>query len=1149
METLRILSGRTVRMSFANTILFFCPRRCRLIILACFLFVSSFLPQAIAFELGFYHGLDTDPKAKGADFIMPYGTTTTAFLDTCQAAGLKVLVELRPRTEVQQVDPNNPICPHLATLKTFITGLQINGSDHPAMLGWYLYDEPEVAGVTPAQTAAVYSLIRSCSKLPVYMSFCRTAGPPCIGVQKQYASSYDILMFDLYPFTNIAGENAQYYGFKYDWRQSNAICASIANQLGKEYCPILQSMGAQTTPDGYDIYRLPTLGEARYQAHMAVQTGADRLIWFMYNMALTSKAQSGQAYPYNGTTWIGPGTNAVFSILQTEFHRYGDGIDSGEITGGIKSASDANIMVKAFYSPSQNKTYVLALNASGVAVNNVAISLNLNQIYATATRIGAGESGAVAVSGGSFFDNFTPYQAHTYELDATGQSATPASTPILACTLNMTLTRSDGLCDFSVSNDSASASGITKVILASSTEQRTFAVVKSNADFNVTPALNQPANIAINPGFESGSTGWTLGNSNYTVQSTVKHSGNSSLKYVRSNSSEYVTAAQYISVQVHPNYTYSVGCWIKTDSVTAGTGNGGALVCLEWLNASNQWIGGVYSVGLTGTNDWTFVSCEGLCPAGATSARASLYLSTGTTGTAYFDDVEILQFATDTGMSNAGFESGSAGWALGNGNYTVQSTVKRNGSNSLKYVRSSPAEYAFATQTQTSVIHGNRYSAGCWIKTDSVTAGTGGGATLCLEWYNGTNYISGIYLPGFTGTNDWTYILAEGICPAGATSAKIGLYLRQNSTGTAYFDDVSCLHRPDDEHDAVLVFISALANGSVSSTTSNKVIPDCARGMAATVFFANGYRLQGLFRDNGGVDGLSHYVAELTNKKSARVEINPSSGNQFDCRVSNFSKVAKIKRVRIYATNNPFDSFNDSDKFLTTTNAGTSGDSIFSNYAILDFINDGLVPGDSTANDQPGFNYLYCDPAGLKATVYFSDGSSISGTMPDVGDTAVTISNPGFESGTAGWTLGSNNYSVQGSVKHGSSGNSLKYVRTNPAEYVLATQNLTTVIPGNRYSVRSWIKTENNFSTGGHATLCMEWFDAGNHWISGAYTTGLAGGNDWTSVATSEMVCPANAVKARVALYLPQNVTGTAYFDDVEILANQADSRRYVFEK
>jgi len=80
---------------------------------------------------------------------------------------------------------------------------------------------------------------------------------------------------------------------------------------------------------------------------------------------------------------------------------------------------------------------------------------------------------------------------------------------------------------------------------------------------------------------------------------------------------------------------YRITGWVKTDSVTAGTGNG-AFIRLTWKSSNETVISSIDGDYITGTNDWTEYSITGTAPVGAVYAEIRL-VHDGNAGTAYFD--------------------------------------------------------------------------------------------------------------------------------------------------------------------------------------------------------------------------------------------------------------------------------------------------------------------------------------------------------------------------------------------------------------------------------------------------------------------------------------------------------------------------------
>ncbi|MCL5105314.1 MAG: carbohydrate binding domain-containing protein [Armatimonadetes bacterium] len=142
------------------------------------------------------------------------------------------------------------------------------------------------------------------------------------------------------------------------------------------------------------------------------------------------------------------------------------------------------------------------------------------------------------------------------------------------------------------------------------------------------------ANLIFNPGFEVGAGGWSLPTGAQVVQSAA-HAGGQSLR-IQAGLGVNPVVKQYIAVS--PGCPYTFSAWIRTQNVIGGT----ARIKLEWYDASGKYIGGYGSEGLSGTQDWTQpVEVTTVIPDNTARIAALLYMTKGSTGTAWFDDIQV----------------------------------------------------------------------------------------------------------------------------------------------------------------------------------------------------------------------------------------------------------------------------------------------------------------------------------------------------------------------------------------------------------------------------------------------------------------------------------------------------------------------------
>jgi hypothetical protein len=164
------------------------------------------------------------------------------------------------------------------------------------------------------------------------------------------------------------------------------------------------------------------------------------------------------------------------------------------------------------------------------------------------------------------------------------------------------------------------------------------------------PALAQlqeiGTNLVANPSFEENKEGslplgWSGDRQVYSVDTSVTRSGKAALKYVNNDASRYRLVSRVVPVQ--PGWKVCMRVWVKTENLKGE--ESGATTCMEWSGKDGKWLGGCYPSGVKGTSDWKLVEGVTRVPENATSVRLSCYARKGMTGTAWFDDVELVRVA------------------------------------------------------------------------------------------------------------------------------------------------------------------------------------------------------------------------------------------------------------------------------------------------------------------------------------------------------------------------------------------------------------------------------------------------------------------------------------------------------------------------
>lgn len=158
------------------------------------------------------------------------------------------------------------------------------------------------------------------------------------------------------------------------------------------------------------------------------------------------------------------------------------------------------------------------------------------------------------------------------------------------------------------------------------------------------PGVGAQTNILPNAGFENGLSSWdvTSGTAVYSIDTTTRHSGASSVMGVETSFMNLGRLYQNVTGLIRPGTQFKISGWIKTLNVT-----GGVVIGLDYISSNNYTPvdGYVVEIGyVTGTQDWTFFESPTFTVPAMPSDAVALYFlidfNMGT-GTTWIDDVSL----------------------------------------------------------------------------------------------------------------------------------------------------------------------------------------------------------------------------------------------------------------------------------------------------------------------------------------------------------------------------------------------------------------------------------------------------------------------------------------------------------------------------
>ena len=338
------------------------------------------------FPFGFYcyspvhPALPEEEVVRGFNIISPYQKILPetfherkAYMDRCAELGMKVhynILSVAGGGGVNSIIEGLTESDKTELLVNEITTLR----DHPALLAWYIADEPNGYGITPDSLEKIYKLIKQLDPWhPVSMVFMA----PYLSSRK-YANALDIVMADPYPVPDmpvtVAGNTAaalssEFYGKKPVWIAPQAF-------------------------GGGELWRRePTLQEIRSMTYHSIINGARGIQYFV--------RQGPNLFPKSTGTWSECGRMAVEIAAMTPW------LLSDEETIPVRSGSEYISASSALY---KDQLLVLAVNRTNTPRR---VDLTVSGSISGRAKV-LFENRYITVNGGYFSDYISAYGSQAY---------------------------------------------------------------------------------------------------------------------------------------------------------------------------------------------------------------------------------------------------------------------------------------------------------------------------------------------------------------------------------------------------------------------------------------------------------------------------------------------------------------------------------------------------------------------------------------------------------------------------------------------------------------------------------------------------------------------------------------------------------------
>ena len=376
----------------------------------------------------------------------------------------------------------------------------------------------------------------------------------------------------------------------------------------------------------------------------------------------------------------------------------------------------------------------------------------------------------------------------------------------------------------------------------------------ANKTTKVSNVQQSSVNLVRSSGFDSSaiSTAYTVedsGTGGSLGWSSKGRTGTGSAQITRSSAAQsgYTYYTQDLGTPGGGEYTFTG--YVHTAGATLG--GSGAVLRLESWNGTTV-TGGISSAKIlsTGADEWKKVSVSIRLPAGQRLKALFGFEDGATSGTAYFDDLQVEAGAASDArnmLPNSGFSGDSAYWSAtfgGSFSQVGEEDGLPGGGRAFYLPGAAGADRrVYSNYIYVSGKKGDVYAFGGWAK--GFSAATNGrsrlelgssstdyrpGFSVQLEFYNGTTRVGEPVTADFNAlSNAWQFVGAEAIAPAAYTRVRYFLTYSRNING-AYFakpylykENYGASYTYDDKGNVVSAVDAAEARSSFAYDRSNQL--------------------------------------------------------------------------------------------------------------------------------------------------------------------------------------------------------------------------------------------------------------------------------------------------------------------------------------
>jgi hypothetical protein len=355
-----------------------------------------------------YPTLPEEEVVKGFNMMSPYQKIVPetlnerkAYMDRCAELGMKVNYNLLSVSGGGGVGSKIEGLSDEEKRERLITEIK-NFRDHPALISWYISDEPNGNNISPEQLEEIYKTVKENDPWhPVSIVFMA----PFLAAKK-YAGALDIVMADPYPLPDIPV----------------TVVGEVAGQLKAEFKGAKPVWIVPQVFGGGELWgREPTFQEIRSMTWQSIINGATGIQYFV--------RQGLNYFPKSAATWSECGRMAIEVAELTPW------LLSDEETLPVESYSKNVIISSRIHN---GQLIIMAVNKINEPTG---VSIRISGFYNGKARV-LFENRSVSVAGGVIADHLGPFGSQVYLINT--KTEKPALT-----TSNTNLLKDPGFEDLS----------------------------------------------------------------------------------------------------------------------------------------------------------------------------------------------------------------------------------------------------------------------------------------------------------------------------------------------------------------------------------------------------------------------------------------------------------------------------------------------------------------------------------------------------------------------------------------------------------------------------------------------------------------------------------------------------------------------------